>query len=747
MGSLRNQPHSSPDEYADESAEAKVPAFDVKAIIGAVARRWKLIACLALAGLAAAHAGAGYVRPRYKSTVEVLVYDPQRQIDSAIQKPISAFVSAIGYDAINTEVSIIKSKSVALQVATQLHLDRDPEFQPHSRLEKVLNLLRLSRVAEALGEGGEATSANEADRLDQAADVLMGRIEAWPNSYIISIAVSSLEPGKAQLLAQTIADDYLSGQREARQEALQRVATWLQGRVNGLRTRMLETEADIEKLKADNGIQETELSVVREQQISLLTSQLMATREELNQRRARLDQTRHLVAINGDIQGIPEFAVSQTLVALRQKQAILRSRLEVLERGWGEGQAQVVAAKADLDAATAQKNAEASLILATMQNGFDIAVRQERALEANLESLAALAAPGVSRQLQQLRRVEDTDRGLYESYLSQYNDISERRTLQDASARIISAAALPRSPSSTRGKLIYGLGGAAGLGAGVVLALLLEISRGGFKTTKEVENLLGRPVVGVIPLASRQTPRYVPRFPRHARHAYDPFAYAAEAVRAMRITLELCNAHPQVILVTSSLPSEGKTTTARLLAASSAIAGRRTLLIDCDLHQQPARGSGGEGYRLGLSDLFDRTAELADVLVKDPVAGYHVIPGGSNVSNAADWLMSTRMRDLVNKLRGEFDYVVMDTPPLLPVVDALALSTLADKILVVVAWRHTPRRRIIEALKILQPEMHRVAGIVVNKVDFTHLPEHAYGSERYRYPRLAAAKSPPQVVV
>ena len=714
---------------------------------GARPRRWKLIACFTLAALVTAHTAAGYVRPLYRSTVELLVYDPQRQIDSAIQKPISAFVSGIGYDAINTEVSIIKSKSVALRVASKLHLDQDPEFQARSRLDDVLNLLRLSHLARTLGGEGEEASAHEADRLDRVADVLMGRTEAWPNSYIISIAVSSLEPGKAQLLAQTIANDYLSGQREARQEALQRVATWLQDRVNGLRTRMLETEANIEKLKSDNGIRDTELSVVREQQISLLTSQLMTAREELNQRRARLDQTRRIIDSNGDIQSIPELAASQTLAVLRQKQALLRLRLDVLERAWGESHAQVVAAKADLAAVTTQKNTEASLILATMQNGFEIALRQEQGLEANLEVLVAHAAPEVLRQLQQLRRVADADRSLYENYLSQYNDISERRTLQDASARIISTATLPRSPSSTRRKLIYGLGGAAGFGAGILLALLLEISRGSFKTTKEVENLFGIPVVGVTPLVSRETPRYVPRLPWAARHVNDPAAYASEAVRAMRITLELCNVRSQVILITSSLPSEGKTTTARLLAASSASAGRRTLLIDCDLHQQPARGLGGKGSKPGLSDLFERTAELADVLVKDPIAKYHVIPGGSNVPNAADWLMSTRMRDLVNRLRGEFDYIVMDTPPLLPVVDALALSTLADKILVVVAWRRTPRRRVSEAFKILQPEVHRVAGIVLNKVDFAHLPEHAYGSGRYRYPCITAAKSPTQIVV
>ena len=134
-----------------------------------------------------------------------------------------------------------------------------------------------------------------------------------------------------------------------------------------------------------------------------------------------------------------------------------------------------------------------------------------------------------------------------------------------------------------------------------------------------------------------------------------------------------------------------------------------------------------------MSELLRGAVELADVITKDPATNIYVIPAGSTVPNAPDLLMSQRMRDLIAELRSEFDYVVMDTSPLLPVVDALALATVADKVLLIVEWGQTSRASISEAFKVLRPEAHRVAGIVLNKVDLNQVPGYAqYGSYHYR---------------
>ena len=212
-----------------------------------------------------------------------------------------------------------------------------------------------------------------------------------------------------------------------------------------------------------------------------------------------------------------------------------------------------------------------------------------------------------------------------------------------------------------------------------------------------------------------------------------PLSQFTEAVHAMRISLELSSANPKVILITSALPSEGKSTAAMLLAASSASSGKRTVLLDCDLRQQSTSEAFRSKRQPGLSELLRGTAELMDVITKDMATQSHVIAAGSMVPNAADLMMSQRMRDLIAQLRGKFDYIVMDAPPLLPVVDALALATVADKVLMIVEWGQTPRASISEALKVLRPEAQRVAGIVLNKVDLNQLQGYGYrGGYHYR---------------
>ena len=214
-------------------------------------------------------------------------------------------------------------------------------------------------------------------------------------------------------------------------------------------------------------------------------------------------------------------------------------------------------------------------------------------------------------------------------------------------------------------------------------------------------------------------------------------SHFSEMVHAMRISLELSSANPKVILITSALPGEGKSTAAMLLAASGASSGKRTVLVDCDLRQQSTSKAFKNERPPGLSELLRDTAEFMDVITKDPATKTYVIPAGSMVPNAADLLMSQRMRDLIAELRDEFDYIVLDTAPLLPVIDALALATVADKVLMIVEWGQTPRASITDAFKVLRPEAHRVAGIVLNKVDLSQLPRYGY---RAGYPYRSADK-------
>ena len=335
-----------PIEYVEDMHSAPAPSIDLVAILAAVLRRWKLITAITLSALIATYGVLRLVPSFYKSTVEILVFDPQRQIDAAVQKPISPFVDAVGYEAINTEINVIKSKSVALRVARELSLDRDPEFQPHNPLAELAERLGFPRLGRADNNSAQTiggTEEEKAEKLDQAADALRGRVQVWPESYIIFVSTTSQNPIKAQHLASTIANDYLASQREARQEALQRVATWLKGRVDDLQSRVFETESAIEKLKAESGIRDTGFNNVSEQQISELNTQLSIARAEVDEKRARLEQARRVINTNGDIQSIPELTASTVLTQLRQKQTELSWRAADLQNKAGERYDQVIA--------------------------------------------------------------------------------------------------------------------------------------------------------------------------------------------------------------------------------------------------------------------------------------------------------------------------------------------------------------------------------------------------------------------
>ena len=506
-----------PDENLEDLGGAPTPSIDLFALLAAVLGRWKLITAITLSAVIAAYGVLKFVPSIYTSTVELLIFDPEQQIDAAVQKPVSPFVDAVGYDAMNTEIEIIKSKSIALRVASELGLDRDPGFLPHNGLAELAKWHGLPRLGRADNNGARAIGATEeekAKKLDEAADALRERLEVVSENYVISISASSQNPIEAQRLASTIANDYLASEREARQEALERVATWLKGRVDDLHSRLLETESSIEKLKAQSDVRDAGPYDVNQPQIRELNTQLIIARAEVEKRRAGIEQAgrprdtnqsiQSVISTPSDIQSIPELAASAELTELRQKQLELNWRATQLQDKLGVHHAEVLNMRAQLAGINEQIQAETEHIIGNMTEAYNIALQQEHALEADLRQISAAANSESYVKLEQLRRVADTDRNLYESYLSQYNEISERRTLQDATARIISPATLPRSPSRPRRNLFYALGGILGLGGGFSLALMLEYLRSGVRTSTEIEQSFGRPVVGIIPLVQHR---------------------------------------------------------------------------------------------------------------------------------------------------------------------------------------------------------------------------------------------------
>jgi len=706
--------------------------MDLRSIIGVLLRHWKLIVAVPILATVATSGALRLVHPLYKSTVEILVVDPKQQLNGAINRPLTPF--DVDNAAMSSEIAVIESKSLALRVVQELGLDKDEEFQRPRRLVvwgENLGLARLPWLADLFHTTSDTD--NERAALDRAAEGLRQRlqVERVQFSYVLAISVTSEDPAKSERLARTIVNVYLADQAKTRYDATHRAEGWLTGRLDELRSRVIETEEAMQKLKGQGGLSDVGVgSNVSQQQTSDINTQLMGARADVAEKRARFEQARHLVDSRGDIQEIPEVMASPVITQLRIQQSELSRREAELRSQFGERFPEVIAIRSQQEDIKKAISAEVGRILGNMKNAYDIATRREQSLEASLQKLTAARADSeAAAKLRELQPVADADRKAYESFLSQFNEISQRSTLQDTGARIITPATLPNEPSYPRRLLIYPLVGFVATVVGVVLAILAEHLVAGFKTGTQVEQMFGYRVIGMIPLVP---PRR--RFRRAARDTIlqglveAPLSQLGEAVRTTRVRLGLSNSDgtSKVILVTSSIPGEGKSTTSMLLGVSSAMSGKKTVLVDCDLrHTSLSNAFGANGK--GLAEVLTGTADIAAVTIKDETTGTHVIPAGSGVNDPTNLLTSRRMHDLFEQLREQYDCVVVDASPLLPVVDALALAAMVDKVLMVIEWNRTPRTGVAEAFKMLRPEAHRIAGIVLSKVDFKQLRKHGYG--------------------
>jgi polysaccharide biosynthesis transport protein len=725
-----------------------VPPFDLRGLIGGLLQRWKLIIASPLVLLMLTAGVLRMVPPRFQSSVELLMFDPQQaSVATPGQQPISERL--FDTEALATEIAVIQSESLALRVAKDLDLGKDSEFQRHSRLGSLLGVLGISghdslaalvpsRHA-ALDVGGTAGSPGGGrpsaipgkDYVVATAAELLAehiRVERVPFSYVLTVTATSHSPEMAQRLAAAVVDDYLAGLREQRHRALQQVAVWLKAQLAGLKSRIEETEDSIGRLKAESGLGDTGKGNVIDQQMADLNTQLMQARAEIAEKRAQLDQARQRASTAAGLEDMAGVTASSMIGELRQQQSRLRASRARVSSQLGDLNPEVVAIDAELAGVRRAINGESAHILADLQSGYDVALRREQSLQQSLQRLAAAQnGSGDYVKLQQLQRIAGADSKLYDSYLAQYNEINTRESLEAFGPRIISSATVPTAPSFPRATLLYLAAGVLGLGIGFVLAFLLDYFRAGVNTSAQAQNTFGHPVVGALPLVKQRWFRRSDGIGDLVQAVVDaPMCPLGEAVRAVRIALHLANPTqtPMVVLVTSSLPGEGKSSIAMLLAASSAGAGESTVVVDCDLRSRTI-SQQFDSWHPGLTELLTGDADIAAVALRHPIARCDVITAGSQRGAPADLLISRRLVDTIARLRERYAYVIVDAPPLLAAIDAIALATFADKILITIDGARTRSQTVAEAFRLLRPETDRIAGMVFNKVAPSRLRRYA----------------------
>jgi exopolysaccharide transport family protein len=716
-------------------------AIDLRQLQDFFWRRWKLIVSTAAVIAAVTYIALLAVTPRYTATAQVLL-DPgnQKLLGTANLIPELSLDSG----NVDSQLSLIRSTNLLRRVVDQTKLTQDPEFG--ASVQPGLFSLLVSWLSPSPDvESKAAPIASDAIPPDvlRAIGNLRSDLEVTrvQRTYVISIAVTSQDPVKAARLANAVADAYVVDQLNARYDAAKTAANWLAQRMEGMREQVKQSEEAVASFRREHGLVTTSSEgklTISEQQLSELNAKLVAARAETAAHRAAYEQAVDMQQHGGSLQTVSEVVRSPVISQLRNQQAQAAQKIAELSSRYNNDHPLMVRARAELRDINNSIAAETGRIIANLKNEYDVAKAREDSMQKSLDQISG--ASGLSNdvgiRLRELERINAANKTLFENFLSQAKITSAQSTFDVRDSRIISPASKPGAPSFPKKKLVLSLALVVGCLIGIGGGVALDMLNSGFTTQREIEEKLGIPVlasISLMPPADRTINGKVldPSSYCHMK----PLSRYAEAVRTLRMGVQMADVDDpaKVVLITSSIPQEGKSTIALSLAFSAIKAGLRTVIIDGDLRHPSVSRFFGLEKGPGLVDLLTGTGGLEQTVLSSN--GLTIVPAGSKSQNPPDLLGSARMKGLVEKLRGSYDYIIIDTPPVGPVIDAKVAMQLADKVIFVVRWQRTTREMVAQSIDGLNAE-RKLAGIALAMVDETKVPRYGpysyYSSYHYK---------------
>lgn len=715
-------------------------------------RRWLLLATLLLI-TGATFAYLNQLTPRYTAKTLIRVETREEQIVNLE----GVFEELVADGAtIESELEFLRSPAFSRQVAESQNLLDDPEFNPTLEADDAaavakLNPLRLvpdgwlpaswtdgAEAADALGPPPERNTLSDDEMLQWTAGNFRSRLDVDQvgRSYVLAVEVESEDPAKAARLADAAAEQYLIAQVQEKFEAAQRATDWLRGRIAELRQKVLEDEAKIAKFSADNRLTVSGNANPVAMQMSQLNTQLalaQATRAEAD---ARLAQVRSLLDSSEGAVTATKVLSSVQMADLRAQETMLQRQLSELATTYGANHPQMLSLRADIDSVRSKITDEVLRIAQDLENEVAVAQARERELQRSLAALEGQAAGQdmASVRLRDLNREAETNRQLFETFLLRFQEIVEQQELQQADASVLSTAEVPKSPSYPRKKAALAVAFGAALLLGTLLVFLVERWSGdfGIRSAEEIQRLVGLRTMALVPdLSSRETDGA----PVEEYIMQKPSSAFSEALQRVRTNLFLSagegDGEPKTILITSSVPGEGKTATASCLARQSARSGLRVLLIDCDLRRPRLHNVMSMANQDGLSDVLTGKVDLEDAIRRDDKSGLDFLPAGAPSSSPPDLFRSQGMKALLQAVRDYYDLVVLDSPPVAAVSDSFILSGLADKTVFVVRWQVTPRQLAIGAIRQIAETSKDLAGVVLSRVNVKKHAQYGYADSNY----------------
>jgi polysaccharide biosynthesis transport protein len=637
---------------------------------------------------------------------------------------------------LDTEARILRSDSLALQVIQQLNLEQRPEFGGSGQPEPS----SLGLTTDELQPDSDKTS----DALGAFRHNLT--VELVPDTRIIQITFRSPDKDMAANVVNTLMTTYVEQNFKSKFESTMQASDWLSKQLVDLKIQVETSQEKLVKYQKDHQI----LGLDDKQNI--ITSKLDELNKELTQAEAiRMQKQAVYQLVQSQDQDMATAAAisvgdpggsgpggSNLLSRLREEQADLRIQVAQLSTQFGPAYPKVAQLNSQLQEIESQIRSEMKKIVANVRGDYLAAVNQENmlstALEEQKQQANELNENAITYNL--LKRDVDTNRALYEDLLEKLKEAEVSAGLRSTNFRTVDVARVPTVPAEPNVPRNLAFALALGLTTGVGLAFLLEAIDNTVRTPEQAQIISSLPSLGMIPLgltggpesggqrlsvtSSKETVELVTQS--------RPQSQMAESYRALRTSLLLtaAGAPPKVILVTSALPQEGKTTTSLNSAIVLAQKGSRVLLIDADLRRPSIHKAMALGPRTGLSNVLTGSATLQQAVVRSPLLPtLFVLPAGSVPPNPAELLASTNMQEILRELRDQYDHIVIDTPPTLSVTDAVVLSPCADTVVLVIRSGQTTKQALRRARDLLMRVNAHISGVLLNAADL-HSPDYYY---------------------
>jgi capsular exopolysaccharide synthesis family protein len=621
---------------------------------------------------------------------------------------------------IDTQMKILQSDAIALETAR-----------------------RLRGTAGVLEK---ADASQEADLINQFRGGLA--VTEVPDTRIIEIHYTHTDPQYASRAVNTVAAVFIEQNFKTKYDSTMRASQWLTEQLADMQSKVEEADQRLVDYQKANGI----LGV--DEKTNIITSKL----DDLNRQATDAESERiqkqaiYEQAKSGDPRVIATMSQNLLMEKLRAQEADIQSQLAQLTTQFGPSYPKVAELNNQLKQVQTAIQAETGKMTGKLQSDYLSAVSRERMLKGALEQQKQEANVLNEKSIQYmlLKRDADSTRTIYQDMLAKQKEALVTAGLRSNIIRIIDPARAPLFPSHPNVPRNMLIGFLLGLTAGIALAFVQEMLDNTVKTPEEVQYLTALPPLGMIPLNRRLTEKSARPATGHAmalarkeswRDAVELIAHSrpkseiAEAYRALRTSILLSGLGqpPKVILVTSALPQEGKTTTCINTAIVLAQKGAKVLLVDADMRRPSIHSKLALRARGGLSTLLTGSDTLASVLVNSTeVSNLHVLPAGPPPPHPAELLGSTVMRNFLAEWREKFDHIIIDSPPCLSVTDAVLLSVEVDAVALVLRSGHTPKEAVRRARNLLFQVKAKVLGVVVNAVDL-HSPDMYYYSYASKY--------------